>query len=58
MKKSGEKMTSKEQKLLAYLQEAFDESVRLTKGSREEGRDAYEYMRGNQLPEYTAAQAT
>jgi hypothetical protein len=44
-------MTPKDKKLLTYLQETFDEAKRLTEGSRKEGRDAYEYMRGNQLPD-------
>jgi hypothetical protein len=49
-------MTQKDKKLLTYLQETFDEAKKLTEGSRKEGRDAYEYMRGNQLPDDVKAE--
>ncbi|DAB40301.1 MAG TPA: hypothetical protein CFH81_08890 [Sulfurovum sp. UBA12169] len=39
-----------DKELLDYLKSTFEESKTLTEGSRKEGRDAYEYMRGNQLP--------
>lgn len=35
---------------LKYLKKILDESVELSKPSREEATDAYEYERGNQLP--------
>ena len=37
--------------LLPYLQKTFDESLRLSEGSRKEARRAYEYLEGNQLPD-------
>lgn len=49
-------MTPEDKKLLSYLQETFDEAKKLTEGSRREGRDAYEYMRGNQLPDDVKAE--
>lgn len=39
-----------ESKTLKYLREILAESVEVSKASREEAIDAYEYERGNQLP--------
>lgn len=49
-------MTTEDRTLLTYLQSTFDEAKKLTEGSRREGRDAYEYMRGNQLPDDVKAE--
>lgn len=44
-------MTPEENARLIYLNKIWDESVELTKSSREETKQAYEYERGNQLPD-------
>ena len=38
------------EKRLAYLQETRLEAVELTRNSRREAKQMYEYLRGNQLP--------